>query len=83
MVWPMRKAGLIMAESVMRLLVFRKRLSPLPFAFSRLRGTACHLCHPEGSPLGKDIDLTITRVLSSLQPFDKGIFTAPDHRGHD
>jgi hypothetical protein len=84
MVWPMRKAGLVMAESVTLLLVFRKRLSPLPFAFSLLRASVCSsLPSGRGTPLGEDIDLTVTRVLSSLQPFDKGIFTARDHRGHD
>jgi hypothetical protein len=39
-VWPMRKAGLVMGESVTRLLFFRKRLSPPPFAFSRLNPKA-------------------------------------------
>jgi hypothetical protein len=38
--WPMRKAGPVMGESVTRLLFFRKRLSPRPFAYSRLNPKA-------------------------------------------
>jgi hypothetical protein len=83
MVWPMRKAGLIMAESVIWLPVFRKRLSLLPFAFSRRRAAACSSLPSGRIPVEEGYRLTVTRVLSSLQPFDKGIFTLRDHRGHD
>ena len=39
-VWPMRKAGPVMGESITWLLVFRKGWSPLPFAFILLNPKA-------------------------------------------
>jgi hypothetical protein len=44
--WPTRKMGLVMGESVTRLPFFRKRLSSPPFAFSRLNPKATRASKP-------------------------------------
>jgi hypothetical protein len=51
--WPMRKAGLVMGESVTFLLFLRNRLSPAPFAFSRLNPKAPRLDSLDSAGLPK------------------------------